>query len=426
MKAIGIDIGTTSICGTVIDVKTGRVLQSRTENSNAFIKTENSWEKIQDPQKIISIATNILDEFITEDISVIGVTGQMHGIVYTDKEGKAVSELYTWQDERGNKPYKEGKTYSEYLKTPSGYGNVTDFYNRENGLRPESAVNFCTIHDYLVMTLCGLKKAVIHPSNAASFGAFDLKINKTDYHSDIEVADGFVIAGEYKGIPVSLAIGDNQASVLSSITENDVLINVGTGSQISVISSQIKEGIGIETRPYFDGKYLIVGSALCGGRAYAILRDFYSKIFSYKAPLNDGEIYDIMDKMASSAASPLKVDTRFSGTRADESIRGGISGISTENFTPEALTKGVLEGIIDELLSMYSLMGEEKGSLVGSGNGIRKNKSLVNVAENKLSLKMKIPQNTEEAAVGAAIYACVSAGLYKSLSDAEKVVLKYV
>ena len=38
MKAIGIDIGTTSVCGVVIDVEKGCVVKSKTENSDAFLK----------------------------------------------------------------------------------------------------------------------------------------------------------------------------------------------------------------------------------------------------------------------------------------------------------------------------------------------------------------------------------------------------
>ena len=108
MKAIGIDIGTTSICGVVLDAENGNVLTSRTVNSDAFISTPNDWENIQDVTKIVAIASGILDSFLeeyAEEIAAIGLTGQMHGIVYVDAEGQAVSPLYTWQDARGNLPY---------------------------------------------------------------------------------------------------------------------------------------------------------------------------------------------------------------------------------------------------------------------------------------------------------------------------------
>ena len=45
MKAIGIDIGTTSVCGVLIDAATGGVEKSVTKNSAAFIEGCAEWEK---------------------------------------------------------------------------------------------------------------------------------------------------------------------------------------------------------------------------------------------------------------------------------------------------------------------------------------------------------------------------------------------
>ena len=84
MKAIGIDIGTTSVCGIVLDVQSGEVLKSITKNSDSFIHSSDSWERIQSVDKIVKVAIDILDSFIDDDVVVIGVTGQMHGIVYFD------------------------------------------------------------------------------------------------------------------------------------------------------------------------------------------------------------------------------------------------------------------------------------------------------------------------------------------------------
>lgn len=118
MQAIGIDIGTTSVCGILINTATGNVEKSVTKNSNAFIDGCADWEKIQSVDRIMTIAENILKELISSDVAVIGVTGQMHGIVYTDAEGNAVSPLYTWQDKRGDLPYKD-TTYAKYLDRKS-------------------------------------------------------------------------------------------------------------------------------------------------------------------------------------------------------------------------------------------------------------------------------------------------------------------
>lgn len=423
VKAIGIDIGTTSICGVVIDIETGRMMNSCTKSSNAFILSNNEWEKIQSVEKIISAATDILDSFIDGEIAVIGVTGQMHGIVYTDKDGNAVSPLYTWQDERGNQPYR-GTTYAKYLNSFAGYGNVTDFYNRENGLVPQSAISYCTIHDYFVMKLCALKKPIMHSSNAASFGCYDLKKNEFNYDCNVDITANYCIAGEYKGIPVSVAIGDNQASVFSTLAgENSVLLNIGTGSQVSIISAEPIVAENIETRPYFDGKYLVVGSALCGGRAYSLLKNFYSEILVYAKDVDDDMVYTIMEKMLEKADKPaLHVDTRFAGTRSNPEICGSISGITTENFNPSQLTAGVLEGMAEELYAMYRKMKCSKSGIVGSGNGIRKNNALVKIFEEKFNAKMKIPKHLEEAAFGAALFGLVSCKVFEKADEVQKLI----
>ena len=249
---IGIDLGTTSISGVVLDAENGSVVKTKTINSEAFIDTPNEWEKIQDVEKIIAVAFEILNSFLNEfsgEVVAIGLTGQMHGIVYVDANGCAVSPLYTWQDGRGDLPYGE-TTYAAYLGSFSGYGNVTDFYNRENRLVPKNAVNYCTIHDYLGMVLCKNKNPILHASDAASLGLYDVERRVFDYDYKTLVTDSFEIIGSYKGIPVSVAIGDNQASVFSTLKdEGELLINIGTGSQISIVSSHPITAENVELRP---------------------------------------------------------------------------------------------------------------------------------------------------------------------------------
>lgn len=423
MKAIGIDIGTTSVCGVVIDVEKSCVIKSCTKNSHAFLQGCAEWERIQSVEKIISLATEIIDGFIDNETVVIGVTGQMHGIVYTDPFGKAVSPLYSWQDERGNLPYKDA-TYAKYLNSFSGYGNVTDFFNRENGIKPKNAVSYCTIHDYFVMQLCGLKKPLMHSSNAASLGCYDLKENKFNYDCNVDIISDYCIVGEYKDIPVSVAIGDNQASVFSTLADDDdVLLNIGTGSQVSIISLLPVTAENIETRPYFENKYLVVGSALCGGRAYSLLKNFYSEILGYVADFEADKIYDIMDKMLEGAKdTALTVDTRFAGTRSNANISGSILGITTENFTPSQLTLGTLTGMASELFEMYRLMNVDRHGIVGSGNGIRKNPALVKIFEKIFHSKMRVPSHWEEASFGAALFGLISCGIFKNANEAQKLI----
>ena len=101
MRAAGFDIGTTTVCGVLIDLESGRTVKTQTRKNDSWIKGE-SYERLQDPARIWQLVQAIYQDFLAEDeIAAIGLTGQMHGLVYVDAEGSAVSPLYTWEDERG-------------------------------------------------------------------------------------------------------------------------------------------------------------------------------------------------------------------------------------------------------------------------------------------------------------------------------------
>ncbi len=422
MKIIGIDIGTTSICGIVFDTESKNIIASKTLPNNSFIKTENSYEKIQDAEIIMNTVNEILDGFYSEDVAAIGFSGQMHGIVYTDENADAVSPLFIWQDERAAKEYENGKSYAEYLGCFAGYGLATDFYNEKNGLVPVNAKYLCTIADYAVMKLCVNKKPLVHITNAASLGCFDLVNNKFTIENPRlpDATAEFKAAGEYKGIPVCVALGDNQASFIGSVSDSDdALINIGTGSQISWLSDELVTEEGVENRP-FDGKrYLAAGCALCGGRAFAMVEKLFREIANLVSENEINSMYSSIDKILSEKTeTTLSADCRFCGTRNDPSVRGGIFNISEENFTASDIALSVLCGMSDELYQMYKNGGKKADKLVCSGNGIRKNASLRRVVSEMFGCEIKIPLFEEEASFGAALAASVACGMSKSISEA--------
>lgn len=426
MKLIGIDIGTTSICGVSVDSENGEIIKSVTKSNDSFISSANSFEKIQNSEIIIECVHSIISELDITDAAAIGFSGQMHGIVYTDINGKAVSPLYIWQDERAAIEYKDGKSYAQHLGCFAGYGLATDFYNEINGIVPENAVKLCTIADYAVMNLCGLTEPLVHITNAASLGCFDISENRFIIENPRlpEVTAEFKAAGEYKGIPVCVALGDNQASFIGSVSnENDALVNVGTGSQISWLTDIPVESDVVENRP-FDGKrYLAAGCALCGGRAFAMLENFFRDIVNSVSDKSVDNCYSYLDKILENKAdSSLVVDCRFCGTRKDPSLRGSFSNVSEANFTPSDFAFAVLDGMASELYNMYKCGGKSARKLVCSGNGIRKNAALRRITSNMFGCEIEIPFYAEEASYGAALTASVACGIYESVDEACKLI----
>lgn len=432
MRSVGLDIGTTTISAVIVDFDKKKVEKSYTIENNSFIQTQNEWEKIQDADLIIKKTVGLLETILNEydNIKWIGLTGQMHGIVYVDENGKNVCPLYTWQDGRGEDICKEvDKKYS--VKVSTGYGLVTHMYNLKNNLVPESAAKICKIMDYLGIVLAERKEPFIHSSNAASLGIFDVEkkcfmkeeLEQLCVNIDIlpEVTDSYEVIGNHKGIPVITAIGDNQVSFLGSVEnmENSILVNMGTGGQVSVLSDKVCAGEDLETRPFNEGKYLIAGSSLCGGRAYALLQNFF-KTYTEAAGIEGIDHYAVMASFLEKNAAAenlnnagkinnkkLHIDTSFSGSRANPDKRGSITNIDVNNFTPQAFIRGVLEGMANELYQMYANVDESvktnKNIMVASGNGIRKNIHLQKIMEETFGMKIIIAQNQEEAASGAAL-----------------------
>lgn len=90
-----------------------------------------------------------------------------------------------------------------------------------------------------------------------------------------EICEDMEVLGMYKDIPVTVAIGDNQASFLGAAgsENNTLLVNMGTGGQISVLTDQYFE-TEESKRVHFLGKISSGWSLLCGGKAYALLENF--------------------------------------------------------------------------------------------------------------------------------------------------------
>lgn len=428
MKIVGVDIGTTTISMVVVEKDSLEAVEKYTIPNNCFLPGQ-PWERIQDAQEIVRRAKETLDQILNvyPDIAAIGLTGQMHGIVYVDRAGNAVSPLYTWQDGAGNQPLSDGRSVCNILSqdcgitAATGYGMVTYLYHCKTGEVPAGAASICTIADYFGMVLTGRTAPLVHISQAASLGLYDLRkraflreiLKENGANPDLtpEITDDAVSLGTYRGIPVCASLGDNQASFLGTVRDgtNTVLVNVGTGAQVSVLSEHPYAGHGIDARPFTKDAYLLVGATICGGAAYAALEQFF-RSYAAAAGAPDVPQYAVMQRLLEQQPDPteaLSVQTTFLGTRENPHETGSISGITIANFQPAALIRGTLNGMAEELYGLYRVMREQAGiqrsKLLASGNGVRRNEILQKILSDVFDLPLTVHPSEEEAACGAAI-----------------------
>jgi sugar (pentulose or hexulose) kinase len=464
---LGVDLGTTKISALALDCSTGAVLASRSAVNDAETTTLADRTRGQcewDCRRIASLACGCIRgvaEQLNErhkEITGLGITGQQHGVVLVDAALEPRSPLINWQDRRGevcladalklvgaDAPQRTG------CRLAPGYMGVTLFWMKQHGVLPEN-LTACFVMDYFAALLTG-RPPVTDSTCAASSGLLDLRAGQWDAESldrlglprtlfppvriSGERLGGLTAAmaeasGLLAGLPVHIGIGDNQASFVGSVGDpsDAVLVNIGTGGQVAVLSEQFHFNPMLETRPFPRGGYLLVSAGLSGGAAYAVLEYFFRQVaIQLLGSEPSGSLYEKMAELATrvpSGAEGLRLDPFFNGTRADPGLRGSLTGASVANFTPGHLTRALLEGMARALCGgserMKRYMDRPRGRLIGAGNGLRENAVLAGIVSEAFGLTMLVPSHREEAAYGAALVAAVGGGVFADLRSAGRLI----
>jgi sedoheptulokinase len=441
MIAAGIDIGTTNIELFLVDLESCRIRERRFA-PNKRVDSADPLAYFQDPQGIINSVREMLAS-VSLPISSLGITGQVHGIVYADEKGAPLSPLYTWLDRHGSEVLGKISVQKQFaektgLTLPVGYGLLTHYANRLFGRVPGEARRILGINELVCGALTEKPLEKTDATNLACFGAFD-PVKNVFFRPALEealsppaalaplafldLAEPFTLAGETPlGIPVAYPVGDNQAGFLGLVARpaETCLISIGTSGQISVYSPSEHCPPGMELRPYLGLGYLHVGATLAAGKAYEVLAELFRDIIRRAGPASssgdDTELFRLMKEAAreSPPADPLVFDTALNGTRRDPERRGSITGISLDNFTMGSLVRGSINGIVRELAEFKRDLGdlfEPVRSIVAAGSAVRKNELFRESLEQQFNREILVPEFDGGSALGAAFIGALAAKL---------------
>jgi sugar (pentulose or hexulose) kinase len=459
---LGLDVGTTSLSVVAVDAGSGRVLVQRLlANEGARYATDAGGRVLAalDLERVREQVVELLSSLVAalpsgSDVTAIGVTGQQHGVALLDSHAGPSRTAITWQDQRTQAPMPGGITYLQAfveraggpaafermgLTPAAGFMGPSLFWLREQGQLGDSTAHACLIPDAIVSLLTGTAPST-DVTDGGSSALFD--ITTEDWAWDaidrLGLARGLFPPVRAAGaphaplsseiaaaiglpaVPVCVAAGDNQASFAGSVRDPrcGLLVNVGTGGQVSALGDRFARVKGVETRAFFGHRYLYVGAGLFGGRAYAYLRDMFrgvgSDIFGVSA---DADIYEAMNRLAAQVApgsDGMVCVPLFTGTRDEPEVRASFAGIGPTNFTPGHLARSLLEGIAEGFHGLYAAMQPVTGTrdtLVGAGNGISRNPVLAEIVARRFAMDLHVAGHVEAAALGAALLAADGTGL---------------
>jgi sugar (pentulose or hexulose) kinase len=471
--ALGLDVGTTTITALALELGSGEVAARATVANDAETTAPRDKQRGRsewDAARIAGRAAECLAEVARQlggrarEYLGLAVTGQQHGVVLCDGRRRPLTPLIGWQDGRCAERIEGGQSCLDIARQrlgadaprragcrlATGYMGATLFWMNQQGAMPPDATA-CFLPDWCSAALCETAP-VTDPTLAASSGVFAaaerrwdlaaagaLDLDRSLFPEVREAGEPLgrlsAVAARDTGLPAGLRVfvplGDNQASFLGSVSdlERGLLVNVGTGGQVSAWTEPFTYASELETRPFPREGHLLVSAGLCGGRAYAVLAAFLADVGRLLLGVSREarELFEAMDRLAESApagAGGVRCRPLFTGTRAKPELRAAWTDISRENFTAANFVRALLEGMAvvfaEGRRQIEEAAGGRRGVLFGAGNGLRENRLLARLVAEEFGLAMRLPRHREEAAVGAALVAAVGAGAYPDLASAAK------
>ncbi len=275
MYSIGYDIGSSSIKAALVETATGKSVAVVSEPKVEMEMTawENGWAE-QNSDMWWTHVCNATQSLLknhnikASDITGIGISYQMHGLVVVDKNGKPLRDSIIWCDSRaveiGQKAFDDlgnEKCAEHLLNSPANFTASKLKWVKENEPDIYSNIHkFMLPGDYIAYKLSGKIKTTISGLSEGIF--WDFKTNSIadwlleyygiEEHLIAEIADTFSVqskvsdqgaseSGLAEGTPIYYRAGDqpNNALSLNVFNPGEVAATGGTSGVIYAITDSL-------------------------------------------------------------------------------------------------------------------------------------------------------------------------------------------
>jgi xylulokinase len=398
---VGLDVGTNGARAMAVDIN-GKVLGVAT-SSYPVSSPRPGWTE-QNPEDWWAASAAVLRHLrarVQRPFLAVGLTGQMHGAVFLDRNHRVIRPALLWSDQR---TVLQCKTITESvgedrLLEIAGNPAVTGFQAPKIlWLRDEEPEAYARIRhvllpkDYVRLRLTG--EFATDSSDAS--GTLLLDLRKRDWSAEIlgaldiprewlppvyESPDraGMVSSaganetGLDIGTPVAAGCGDNAAAAvgLGIIGQDIASASIGTSGVIFADSgSDIKAGGRLHSFCHaVPGRYHVLGVTLAAGGSLAWWRD------TMFPELDFGSLVKLASK-APPGAEGLVYVPYLSGERTphlDPFARGGFIGL-TPRHSGAHMTRAVMEGVtysLRDCLDLILATGLNVREIRATGGGAR-------------------------------------------------------
>lgn len=275
MYLLGLDIGSSSIKASILDINTGACCSSAQvpETEMGIIAIRAGWAE-QDPEQWWQFTKSAINQVMQNanikefEIKAIGISYQMHGLVCVDKDHNVLRNAIIWCDSRavetGNNAFQQigpHKCLSHLLNSPGNFtasklkwviDNEPDVYNRIHKIMLPGDFIAMKLTGIIRTTISGLSEGVMWDFKEQNTAGFLLnhygispdvlpELTDTFSHQGNITAYAAKATGLAPGTPVCYRAGDqpNNAFSLNVLLPGEVAATAGTSGVIYGVTDNV-------------------------------------------------------------------------------------------------------------------------------------------------------------------------------------------
>lgn len=454
MFFIGVDLGTSAVKLLLMD-ENGKIEKIVSKEYPLYFPHP-GWSE-QKPEDWFAQSMAGIKELVSEcdrtQVKGISFGGQMHGLVALDENDDVIRPAILWNDGRTGKQ-------TDYLNNVIGKEKLSKYtaniafagftvpkilWMKEN--EPEDFARICKImlpKDYLAYRLSGT--FCTEYSDASGMLLLDVEhkcwskemmdiCGITEYQLP-KLYESWEPVGCLKpeiaqelGLPEDVRViagaGDNAAAAVGTATVGDGGCNISLGTSGTLfISSRtfgVDENNALHSFAHADGNYHLMGCMLSAASCNKWWMDEILKTTEYQ------EEQAGITKLGENPVFYLPYLMGERSPHNDPEARAAFIGMSMDT-TREDMTQAVLEGVAfglrDSLEVARSIGVDPKRTKICGGGA--KSPLWRKIIANVMNMKVDIIESEEGPGYGAAILAAVGCGVYPSVEEAAKKLVKVV
>ena len=458
---MGIDLGTSSVRAVVFDTQGLPVL---TKQQELTMITDRPNHVEFDPEEVLDHLIGVVRKTMTQlnkegkALAGIGFSTQMHSLILTDNQGRPLTNVIAWADNRAHEQAESLKSQYDYKALYHKTGCILHhplyplskilWFKKNEPEILKKAAHILTVKSYILYRL--YNEYLIDYTDASAMGLFNLHTLEwdTDITQDIlgisssqlpkAVACDFLLRDMRSdmaetmqldpSIPMAAGSGDGVLANLGCGIFDDQAMTSTIGTSGALRTTVFKPLLDDQLRTWCycltEDRWVAGGAITNGGIVLRWLRDQFRETFQKEVDERGSRnIYALFDEYARdlpAGSADLLFLPLLGGERSpnwNPHTRGVLFGLDLRHHKGH-LVKAAMEGIMYQMYSVYQALAavNQTANQIRANGGYARSDIWLQIQADLFNQPIAISNVNEASALGAAYLAMTGTGAVSSFN----------